>query len=163
MRLPFYIPLFLAGLLLQFTVIPLFSVNGVTPDLIVILVIVVSLQRGRTWGVVAGFAAGLLYDMFGTGFVGASSFANSISAYVAGFFGGEQLERRFITVTGVLLFSLFVHDLLYFLILSVGAPGGFVNMLFRQIIPQTIYTFVFLIILHLLSPKLLWGTREAGY
>jgi len=144
-------------------VIPLFSVNGVTPDLILILVIVISLQKGRTWGVVAGFSAGLLYDLFGTGFVGVSSFANSISAYVAGFFGGEQLERRFITVTGFLLFSLFVHDLLYYLILSVGTSVGFFNMLFKQIVPQTIYTFIFLIILHLVSPRFLWGTREANY
>jgi len=163
MRLPLYIPLFLAALVLQLTVIPLFSINGVTPDIILILVIAVSLQKGRTWGVISGFLAGILFDIFGTGFVGVSSFANSVSAYVAGFFGGEQLEREFLVVTLLLFFSLLVHDMLYFLILSIGTPVGFFQVLLRQIIPQTIYTFTFMIILHLLSPRLLWGTKTTQY
>lgn len=163
MRLPLYILLFLAALLLQLTVIPLFSINGVTPDIILILVIAVSLQKGRTWGVVAGFLAGVLYDILGTGFVGVSSFANAVSAYVAGFFGGEQLERGFLVVTLLLFFSLFVHDMLYFLILSIGSSVGFFQILLRQILPQTIYTSTFMIILHLLSPRLLWGTKKTQY
>ena len=118
---------FILCIVLQITIIPLFSVKGIAPDLILILLISVAIQKGKFWGVVAGFWAGLIFDAFGTAFIGLSSFVNSIAAFVAGFLLGEQLEQRFGVIVGLILVSVLIHDFLYYTILSIGTGLGFWN------------------------------------
>ena len=48
---------------LQVAVFNLFAVNGVVPNLALIVVVAAALARGPQFGVVVGFAAGLLLDL----------------------------------------------------------------------------------------------------
>ena len=156
----FYIAFFILSIVLQSTVIPLFSIKGISPDLILILVISVSIQRGKFWGVVAGFSAGLVFDAFGTAFAGLSSLANSISAFVAGFLLGEQLEQRFGVIVGLILVSLLIHDFIYYTILSIGISIGFWVTLFKHVVPQSFYTLIFMVIIHMVLPRGLWAPAK---
>ena len=156
----FYIAFFILSIILQITIIPLFSIKGISPDLILILVISVSIQRGKFWGVVGGFSAGLVFDAFGTAFVGLSSLANSISAFVAGFLLGEQLEQRFGVIVGLILVSLLIHDFLYYTILSIGISIGFWVTLFKHVVPQSFYTLIFMVIIHMVLPRGLWAPAK---
>ena len=156
----FYIAFFILSIILQITIIPLFSIKGISPDLIIILVISVSIQRGKFWGVVAGFSTGLVFDAFGTALVGLSSLANSISAFVAGFLLGEQLEQRFGVIVGLILVSLLIHDFLYYTILSIGTSIGFWVTLFKHVVPQSFYTLIFMVIIHMVLPRGLWAPAK---
>ena len=156
----FYLAFFILSIILQITIIPLFSIKGISPDLILILVISVSIQRGKFWGVVAGFSAGLVFDAFGTAFIGLSSLANSISAFVAGFLLGEQLEQRFGVIVGLILVSLLIHDFLYYTILSIGISIGFWVTLFKHVVPQSFYTLIFMVIIHMVLPGGLWAPAK---
>lgn len=156
----FYIAFFILSIILQITIIPLFSIKGISPDLILILVISVSIQRGKFWGVVAGFSTGLVFDAFGTALVGLSSLANSISAFVAGFLLGEQLEQRFGVIVGLILVSLLIHDFLYYTILSIGISIGFWVTLFKHVVPQSFYTLIFMVIIHMVLPRGLWAPAK---
>ncbi len=156
----FYIVFFILCIILQLTIIPLFSIKGISPDLILILVISVSIQRGKFWGVVAGFSAGLVFSAFGTAFTGLSSLANSISAFVAGFLLGEQLEQRFGVIVGLILVSLLIHDFLYYTILSIGTSIGFWVTLFKHVVPQSFYTLIFMVIIHMVLPRGLWAPAK---
>ena len=156
----FYIAFFFLCIILQITIIPLFSINCISPDLILILVISVSIQKGKFWGVIAGFSAGLIFDAFGTAFVGLSSFVNSISAFVAGFLLGEQLEQRFGVIVGLILVSLLIHDFLYYTILSIGISIGFWVTLFKHVVPQSFYTLIFMVIVHMVLPRGLWAPAK---
>lgn len=51
------------ALLLQVAVFSLFSVNGVVPNLALIVVVAAAIARGPQFGAVVGFAAGLLLDL----------------------------------------------------------------------------------------------------
>ena len=155
-----YIAFFILCIILQITIIPLFSIKGISPDLIIILVISVSIQRGKFWGVVAGFSVGLVFDAFGTAFIGLSSFVNSISAFVAGFLLGEQLEQRFGVILGLILVSLLIHDFLYYTILSIGISIGFWATLFKHVVPQSFYTLIFMVIIHMIMPRGLWAPAK---
>ncbi len=106
---------------------------------------------------IAGFSAGLIFDAFGTAFVGLSSFVNSISAFVAGFLLGEQLEQRFGVIVGLILVSLLIHDFLYYVILSIATSIGFWATLFKHVVPQSFYTLIFMVIIHMVLPKGLWA------
>ncbi len=148
-----YLFLLIISILLQLTIAPLFSIKTISPDFILILVIFIAFQKGRIWGVVVGCIAGLLFDIFGTGFIGLSSLTKSIAAYAAGFMVREQLERQFGRIIGLLLIVILIHDLIYFSVISLGTNIGFWNNIFKHVFPTTIYTFIFMIIIHLLKPK----------
>lgn len=152
-----FVLLLILSVVLQKTVAPLFSIREITPNLILILVVAVSLQRGRFWGVLAGFAAGLLYDLVGTEFVGLSSLANCLAAYVAGTFGRERLERRLVIVIGFLLTVLLLHDVVYFGILAFGTNSGLVRTILGAAVPSALYTALFIVIFHLVWPRMIWG------
>ena len=55
------------GSLAQSSVVPSWSVGGVTPDLPLILTAIVALRRGPEAGCLVGFAAGLFQDATGGG------------------------------------------------------------------------------------------------
>ncbi|MFQ5640565.1 MAG: rod shape-determining protein MreD [bacterium] len=84
MSILFYAFLFAIAIVLQKTIAPLFSINDITPDFILILVIAFSLQQGRVRGILCAFVVGLLFDSIGTEFVGLSSLSQSVAAYLAG-------------------------------------------------------------------------------
>ena len=53
----------LVAVILQVAVFNLFSVNGVVPNLALIVVVAASIARGPQFGAVVGFVAGLLLDL----------------------------------------------------------------------------------------------------
>ncbi|RMF63261.1 MAG: rod shape-determining protein MreD [Calditrichaeota bacterium] len=153
-----HIVLFILAVVLQLTIMPLFSVRDVSPDLIIIVVIAVTLQRGRVVGIWTGFAAGLLFDFFGSGFVGLSSLVNSLTAYLIGFMSGEQLARRWSVLMGGIFATLLLRDLLYFSLMTLGRTGNFWHLVLGNVFLQSCYTLAFIYIFHLIWPRALWGT-----
>lgn len=154
---PIHVLMFILSLVLQLTIAPLFSINEIMPDFILIMVIAIALQKGRTWGIIAGCAAGLLFDNFGTGFFGLSSLTKTITAFLAGFIGGERLERRFVSIVGFLFLLLLIHDTIYYSIVSIGTTLGFWDTVVRYALPTTAYTLTFMTMINLVWPRALWG------
>ncbi len=154
---PLHLVLFAVSVLLQVTVAPLFSIREVAPDFILITVIAISLQKGKIWGIIAGFVGGLLLDSFGAGMIGLSSLTKTIAAFTAGVFVGERLERSFGTIAGFLVIVLLIHDAMYFIIAAIGTAISFWSALFKYALPTTLYTLTFMVMAHLLWPRVLWG------
>jgi len=161
MALTVYFILLACSIIFQLTIVPLLAVQGVTPDLILLLVLGLTLQRGRMWGIPVAFLAGLLYDVFGTGLIGVSSLANVVAVFIIGFLQQEQLEQRLVIVLAVFFLAVYVHDALYFLILFIGTSASTAAILFKHSLFHTLYSMVFLTIIQLFSPGLLWGRRHS--
>ena len=157
---PLHVLLFAVSILLQLTIAPLFSIKDVMPDFILIMIVAIALQKGRTWGIIAGCFAGLLFDNFGTGFVGLSSLTNTMTAFLAGFIGGERLERRFVSIVGFLFLLLLIHDTMYFTIISIGTSISFGDIFVHFALPTTIYTLTFMTMINLVWPRALWGSSQ---
>ena len=155
----FYSLLFVIAIILQLTIMPLFAIKTIVPDLILIIVLSATMQHGRIFGIVYGFAAGVIFDAFGTGLVGLSSLSNVAAAYIVGILADEKLERRFAIVNGVLLTALLCHDILYFSVLVLGTDISFWNTILRYVFPHTFYTLVFFLIVYLALPRSVWGVR----
>ena len=152
MHVSIYVLLLLFSVVCQLLIAPLFSIKEVSPDFLLIIIIFISIQKGRAWGVWSGFLAGLVLDLLGTGIVGLSSLTKSLSAYVSGSLVGERVERRFAVNIGLLCTVLIIHDLIYFLILNIGISMGFLGIMFKHVVPTSIYTISFVIILYLIRP-----------
>ena len=116
--------LLVAAVVAQLTVSPFFSIMGATPDLVLILLTMISLHRGRTSGIVFAFCAGLAYDSVSSGILGLSSLSCELAAFVAGSAAARPGNRLGVTL-GLSLLELFVHDVVYFEFLYFGTSLGF--------------------------------------
>src|SRR6195256_4668969 len=70
------------------TLTPMISVAGVTPDLPLIMVILLALRRGPEFGCMAGFVTGLLQDAAGGGLIGVQAMTKAVIGFVIGIAGG---------------------------------------------------------------------------
>ena len=134
--------LFLVCFALQTTVAEWLQIFGAGPDFVIILVVSIAIKHGPAAGVLWGFLAGFTQDVYAPmEWLG----ANTISYTILGFIVG-QLEERFLTLNmpmkvGVLGFSFFLCDMLYFFL--TGLEKDVVTNLFvTKTVPECIYTMI---------------------
>ena len=70
--------------LLQTTVLGIVAVRGVTPDLLLILLVFLALRRGSMSGQIAGFAGGLLEDLVSLAPLGFHALVRTLVGFSAG-------------------------------------------------------------------------------
>jgi len=110
-------------LLVQTTFLPLISVEGVIPDILLIWVIYNAVRRGQIEGMVAGFVVGLLQDITTIQFFGLAALAKTVTGFAAGYFFSENKTAvtlgsyRFVAIVAV---GSLLHNLMYFGILLQG-------------------------------------------
>lgn len=113
---------------LQATFLPLLSVNGVVPDILILWVVYNGIRRGQIEGVTGGFLVGLLQDLVTTQFFGLASLTKSVAGFMAGYFCNENKTAltlgtyRYLLILGACSLA---HNLLYYVIFLLGAePTG---------------------------------------
>jgi rod shape-determining protein MreD len=120
-------------LLLQTTFIPLISIAGVVPDLLLIWLVVIALNRGQMETTFAGFLVGLLQDIAATKFLGLAALTKTVAGFVLGYFYNENMIENTLgsyRLVMLVLFAAFLHNLLYFFIFLLG---GEQTVFFRAI------------------------------
>jgi len=159
MRFIKYLLFFFILILLQTTLLPLMSIAGVVPDIVLIGIVILGIRQGAVAAILAGCLVGFVQDAFVTHLFGLSSLANSCSGFVAGYFSREKVKYNLQVTLGVVLATAVVHDVVYFFIFNLGAGSGFFRMLFRYALPASFYTLVLAFIVHSAWPGGLWGKR----
>src|SRR2546422_3210860 len=71
------------------TLAPALGIGGVTPDLPLIVVVLLALRRGPEFGCVAGFGAGLLQDAAGGGLIGVQALTKAMIGFAIGAAGSR--------------------------------------------------------------------------
>ena len=89
--------------LLQTTVLGIVAVRGVTPDLLLILLVFLALRRGSMSGQIAGFAGGLLEDLVSLAPLGFHALVRTLVGFSAGMLHG--LIRTSAIAVPVLIFG----------------------------------------------------------
>ncbi len=111
-------------IVLQTTVANIISIRGITPDFLLIWIVLIAIRYGQIESTLFGFTIGLLYDLATGGVIGLSSLSKSVSGFMAGYFFNENKTEitlstyRFSLI--VLLTSL-IHNLFYYLIYLQGS------------------------------------------
>ena len=85
--------LFMPLLILQLTLVPLFAIEGVVPDLTIILLVFLALRRVQIQGTIYGFLFGFLLDIFTGGLIGSAMFSKTLAGFIAGYFYSENPEE----------------------------------------------------------------------
>lgn len=138
--------LIVAGFLfLQVTFLPLISIEGIVPDILLIWVVYNSLKRGQIVGMAGGFVVGLLQDIAATSFLGLAALSKTIAGFLAGYFFNENKTSTLLgTYSFVLIVSIsaFLHNLLYFFILFLGSDDSNFASVFSDSVMTMLYTSV---------------------
>jgi len=130
-------------LFLQTTFIPLLSLGGIVPDLLLVWVVFTALRRGQVETTVAGFLVGLLQDLVSTQLFGLAALSKTVAGFLAGYFYNENKTDqtlgtyRFLLIVG--LCSL-VHNGIYFLIFLQGTDSSLILSTIQFSLATTAYT-----------------------
>jgi len=159
MRAAKYLLFFLLLVLVQTTMLPLISVGGLVPDILLIGIIILGIRQGAVPAIIAGCALGFVQDAFVTHLFGLSALAKSCGGFVAGYFSRQKVKYNLQVTLGVVLATALVHDLIYFFIFKFDMQIGFFRLLLRYVLPTSFYTLILAFIVHSVWPAGLWGKR----
>ena len=87
---------FIPVLIVQTTVIPLISLNGVIPDLVLIFLVFYAIKNGQVYGTILGFIYGLLFDLITGSLLGSAMLSKTISGFIAGYFSNENKREQYL-------------------------------------------------------------------
>lgn len=90
--------LFFPLLLIQVTVIPLISINGIIPDLILILLVYFSIRTDQISGTVLGFLYGFFFDLITGSLIGSTMLSKTVAGFIAGYFSSETKRENYLTI-----------------------------------------------------------------
>ena len=128
------------GGVLQSTVVAARGVGGVTPDVPLILTVLIALRNGPESGCLAGFVAGLLQDATGGGLVGVQALTKGLAGFGMGLLVGRfWVTNPLVQVPGLVLLSV-AEGLARFLLLQMfHYPAAFGELMLHVILPQALY------------------------
>jgi len=121
------------------TLTPMISVAGVTPDLPLIMVILLALRRGPEFGCMAGFVTGLLQDAAGGGLIGVQALTKGLIGFGIGVAGGRlRVSQPLVQIPGLVVLTI-AEGLVRFAILQVFRfPAPFGELMAYVILPQAL-------------------------
>ncbi len=109
-----FLGILLASLLIQLTVAPEISIGTVRPDILLVTTICWALFEGPSRGVLFGFWAGLLEDVFSTAMLGVTAFAKTIIGYCGGELRQRIVSRSVLWPMAIVFMGSILHELLKF-------------------------------------------------
>lgn len=84
------------AVILQLVLVPFLTFNGISPDLILILLVYFTIKNSQIYGTVTGFIFGGICDLaFGT-ILGSSMIAKTLSGFIAGYFSSENKRDTYL-------------------------------------------------------------------
>jgi rod shape-determining protein MreD len=138
----YFIPL----LILQLVAVPLISIFGIVPNLIIILVIYYTLLGGQIYGMILGFLFGFFFDLFSGGVIGASMLAMTVSAFITGYFYNEnRVDININTFFFLVILSIasFVESIIYSAVGNFNPDAGIIILLLDGTLFPALYTTLF--------------------
>ncbi len=130
-------------LVIQTQLMQLFTLEGITPDLLTIWIVFIALKEGQFPATVWGFFIGLMFDVLTGNFIGLSAFTKTLAGFIAGYFYNEHKTSltlgsyRYIVI--VLVVSL-IHDVIYFVLFTRGSDISLATAIFQVGLATTFYT-----------------------
>ena len=133
---------FIPAVILQLVVVPLISIEGVVPDLVIIVLVYSVMNIGQFYGTALGFSFGLLFDLVSGGVLGSAMFSKTLTGFLAGYFYNENKVEintgSYFFLVIVLLVS--IADSIIYTSLSSASSKSLLMLLFFSGLLPGIYT-----------------------
>ena len=130
----------LAAALLQAGLAPYLAIGGVVPNFLLVVVVTLALVEGPAAGASAGFAAGLIFDLLGSGPVGPMALVLTVTGFMAGLLHENMFAEGWLLPLTVLAIASLASTFAYALLLELlGAEGSFFLTFFTKVLPEALY------------------------
>ncbi|MEK7727021.1 MAG: rod shape-determining protein MreD [candidate division KSB1 bacterium] len=150
-----YLLMFSFLLALQIAVVPLLAFSDVHPDFMLIGVILAAIRHGATPAIFTGFLAGLVQDVAVSELYGLQALAKSVAGFVAGTLVKDKAKVELQVAILVAFITALAHNLLRDTIFYFDAGLNFFYVFLRYVLPNSIYSVVFVAIIQMLWPEAL--------
>jgi rod shape-determining protein MreD len=128
------------GSLAQSSLVPSWSIGGVTPDLPLILTALIALRRGPETGCLVGFASGLLQDAASGGLLGVQALSRALAGFAMGLLPGRLwVGHPLVQIPGLLLLTIAEGLLRFGLLQLFHYPARLSELFVHVILPQALY------------------------
>jgi rod shape-determining protein MreD len=119
---------------------PALRIGDVTPDIPLIVVVLLALRRGPEFGCAAGFAAGLLQDAASGGLIGVQALTKAVIGFGVGAAGARLSVRQpLVQVPGLVVLTV-AEGLARFALLQLFKfPAPFGELMTYVVLPQALY------------------------
>ena len=130
-------------LLLQVCLAPYIGFDNGRINFAIVFSGIYALSRGGRPAVVAGFVAGLLYDLLTTGPIGLCAAICTVTSYFLGMEERNRFADGFVGPTSSFGIAALASLLVYHLcMLLVGFGTGFIELVFLRVLPSFAMTFI---------------------
>lgn len=132
--------------ILQILFLDTISIAGMTPDLLIIVCVMIAIREGQFEGIIAGFAIGLFFDIVSFDLIGTNALAKIFVGFVAGYFykeGFHQATFSNIKFIFIIFLSSLVNNIIYYLIFIKPMELSFFTFFVKYGLAMAFYTTVF--------------------
>lgn len=142
---------------LQSTVIPVLSIGGVRPDLVLVVVVSVALSAGKEVGVLCGVFGGVLQDLLSVGPFGYNTLTKMLLGLLVGLYERKVNKGSLLLpLLAVAVSTAGVAVIAAMFLLAYGQERQ-IAVLFLQLIPATAYHILLAVPVHFL---ITWLMRD---
>jgi rod shape-determining protein MreD len=128
------------GGLAHATLAPALRIADVSPDIPLIVVILLALRRGPEFGCAAGFVAGLLQDVAAGGLIGVQALTKALVGFGLGAAGGRlRVTQPLVQVPGLVLLTVAEGIVRFALLQLFRFPAPFGELMTFVVLPQALY------------------------
>lgn len=147
--------LVLCCFLLQSTVIKSFAMGSITPNILIIITSAIGFMRGKKEGMLTGFLAGLLIDIFYGNYMGVQAFIYMVIGYANGYFQRLFYDEGVKLPLILIVTSEFIYGIAMFIAMfMLRAKFNFGYYFINIIIPELVYTLVATLVIYRFIRKL---------
>lgn len=129
--------------ILQLVLIPFLSFDGISPDLVLILLVYFTINNSQMYGTVSGFLFGAICDLaFGT-ILGSSMIAKTLSGFTAGYFSSENKRNSYLAPLNfsLIIFLIgIINNTTFSFLSSFDLSEYFITTLLTKSILSSLYT-----------------------
>ncbi len=135
-------------LALQIIAAPLLVIDDIQPDFLLLGVIVAAIRHGAIVAIFTGFWTGLFQDAVVSHLFGLEALSKSIAGFVAGYAAKNKTKHDLQVIIAIALLTALANHLIRDTIYYFDEGLNFFYVLVRFVIPNALYTVVFVVIIH---------------
>jgi rod shape-determining protein MreD len=132
-----WVLVFMVSLILQTSFVPVITIAGVKPDLLIVALFFFSIKYGVIPGIFVGFTLGLGQDLYSPSMLGQNALTKSVAGAFIGLFNERMMRSDPIIKTVLLLVVFLIHDALFFIV-QVARLGDPLSTLFLGLVTKTL-------------------------
>jgi len=142
-------------IVMQSTLIPLIGINGICPDLLLVVVVSYALLSGKEKGVGMGFFAGLLQDLAFGSIFGINTLSKLATGYICGLAERKVFKEHVLLPVAATAVATIFNGLVMFIVLfMLGYKVDIGSAIMNNIVPLVGYNVIIAIPVHHLVYRL---------